>query len=247
MVLKRRSKRRESGRELATTLAVLSFCRTEAKFPPRESREAFTLIELLIVVAIIGILAAIAIPNFLEAQIRAKVARAKSDLRTLSMAVEIYVVDYDGCPLAADNMGEPIDPYPPTGFGPECFETRLAASLTTPIAYLTGLPEDPFASPRADPEDPEVFEGPGYHYGYLDYALMNDGPEGAEKFREYVRMLKASPTVILYFLSSHGPDQDHDDDEVLTDPHAAVSYDPTNGTASNGDIVYFGPGHGFAH
>jgi hypothetical protein len=59
-------------------------------------------------------------------------------------------------------------------------------------------------------------------------------------------MLGSNPGVILYFLSSHGPDQDHDDDEVLTDPHAAVSYDSTNGTVSNGDIVYFGPGHGFA-
>jgi type II secretion system protein G len=67
-------------------------------FPSRHHR-AFTLIELLIVVAIIAILAAIAVPNFLEAQVRAKVSRAQNDMRTLATAIESYQVDNNAYPM----------------------------------------------------------------------------------------------------------------------------------------------------
>ena len=53
----------------------------------------FTLIELLIVVAIIGIIAAIAIPNLLNAIDRGKQKRTMADLRTLGTAIESYAID----------------------------------------------------------------------------------------------------------------------------------------------------------
>lgn len=96
---------------------------------PRVAGGAFTLIELLIVVAIIAILAAIAVPNFLEAQTRSKVSRAKADLRTIATALEAYHVDHDGYPPNPDpNVEFNVTPF----------------QITTPVAYITSRPVDPF-------------------------------------------------------------------------------------------------------
>jgi type II secretion system protein G len=75
----------------------------------RRNAKGFTLIELLIVVAIIGIIAAIAIPNLLNAIDRGKQKRTMADLRSIGTSVEAYAVDNNIYPTAA-NMGalEPV-------------------------------------------------------------------------------------------------------------------------------------------
>jgi type II secretion system protein G len=68
----------------------------------KRKEEGFTLIELLIVVAIIGIIAAIAIPNLLNAIDRGKQKRTMADLRSIGTSIEAYAVDNNVYPTAAD-------------------------------------------------------------------------------------------------------------------------------------------------
>ena len=65
----------------------------------------FTLIELMIVVAIIGILAAIAIPNFLQFQLRSKTGEAKTNLAAIRTAEEGYFAEFNNYVAAGSTPG----------------------------------------------------------------------------------------------------------------------------------------------
>jgi type II secretion system protein G len=73
----------------------------------KRNPKGFTLIELLIVVAIIGIIGAIAIPNLLNAIQRAKQRRSMGDMRSAATAIEAYAVDLNRYPPAAGTYALP--------------------------------------------------------------------------------------------------------------------------------------------
>lgn len=167
----------------------------------RTKRLGFTLIELLVVVGIISILASIAVPNFLEAQTRAKVSRAQTDMRTVSVALESYVLDHNHYPIVADVKGEPIVPYTLTTS--YILGTRLHPCITTPIAYITTRPIDPFCESRTDPRT--------YYYHTYDYSIALRGLFGAWYWEDYIADLNGQGrSFTAYAVVSNGPDLDHD-------------------------------------
>lgn len=171
----------------------------------------FTLIELLIVVAIIAILASIAVPNFLEAQIRAKVSRAKTDLRTLATGLEAYRVD--------------SNQYPPTplfALGDRFFRLK---PLTTPVAYITSLPPEVFSTVKSEP------------YAYWS-ANLNDAMKYSPI---YFFLFDEKDKDGRWALFSRGPDMNYEAAPEEGGEGFLIDYDPTNGTVSNGDVMRFGP------
>jgi prepilin-type N-terminal cleavage/methylation domain-containing protein len=110
------------------------------------NQRGFTLIELMIVVAIIGILTAIAFPLYANIQARARVAKAQADARTLASAVVVYSAHTGVMPSALTDLSVTVTangvtagpfinpiPQPPTGWGAYTYASAAGGtfSITT--------------------------------------------------------------------------------------------------------------------
>ena len=204
---------------------------------PARSR-AFTLIELLIVVAIIAILAAIAVPNFLEAQVRSKVSRNKADMRTVATGLEAYASDYNRYPPpweAGTGTGRIWGTFVEPPGGP--FHSRVGTVLTTPIAYLTSLPQDPFRSADVNPIAANIQFAAKRHIYYNYPYIFYSGTFAPPSINTFTVSNKLAGAWLLY---SVGPDRDEWNRPGGSGPFVAVrvyrDYDPTNGTNSLGNI-----------
>lgn len=185
----------------------------------------FTLIELLIVVAIIAILAVIAVPNFLEAQTRSKVSRARADLRTVAVALELYLVDQNRYPsMLQPGFAGGVAPLR----GSDLKWWYVPNALSTPVAYVSS----------ADLRCP--FGG--------DLPRKRDFPDNIWRRYSYENIVELSAKATLFpvLVPKYGPaawplERIGKWRLLCNGPDRAwnpmVPYDATNGTLSLGNIM----------
>ncbi len=207
--------------------------------------KGFTLIELLIVVAIIAILAAIAVPNFLEAQVRSKVSRVRTDQRSLATAIESYYVDNNSYPASTGEQNDSA--YGGTtadSYGNRTFAVRSSSNgedfntLTTPISYITSYFPDPFQDQKQ------------FCYLYwgtsLGWILGSPGPDTDASSGGQLLWNQPHSTFGNYATFTGDPGVETVYNPTVAQPsslllagegtNGAYTYDPTNGTISDGDL-----------
>jgi general secretion pathway protein G len=129
----------------------------------RQKQSGFTLIEIMIVVVIVGIMAAMIVPNFIGRDDQARVAAAKNDLRAIANALEMYRMDNGHYPSTAQGLEALV--RRPGGFPePRNYNEE---------GYLRRIPEDPWQSAFVYVNNGRSFEL---------YSLGANRREGGEGF-----------------------------------------------------------------
>ncbi len=129
----------------------------------RNKQSGFTLIEIMVVVVIIGILASVVVPRIMDNPDKARVAKAKNDIRALESALDIYRLDNYTYPTTDQGLDALI--IQPTG-APEPANWKQGG-------YIKKLNKDPWGSEY-------LYLNPGQH-GEIDiYSLGADAAPGGE-------------------------------------------------------------------
>ncbi|EPJ8783322.1 type II secretion system major pseudopilin GspG [Pseudomonas aeruginosa] len=105
--------------------------------PTQLKQQGFTLIEIMVVVVILGVLAALVVPQIMSRPDQAKVTAAQSDIKAIAMALDIYKLDNHGYPSTQQGLEALVSK--PSGTPP--------ARNWNPDGYLKHLPVDPWGNP----------------------------------------------------------------------------------------------------
>jgi len=127
------------------------------------SRSGFTLIEVMVVVAILAILAAVIVPRVMDQPGKARIAKAKQDVRAIESALDLYKLDNYRYPTTDQGLEALVSK--PTG-GPEAKNYKDGG-------YLRDLPRDPWGNPYQ-------YLNPGEHRDVDIYSLGADGVPGGD-------------------------------------------------------------------
>jgi len=130
----------------------------------RQAQRGFTLIEIMVVVVILGILAAVVVPNIIDRPDAARVAKAKQDIRAVESALKLYRLDNFSYPTTEQGL-QALAERPTTQPEPRNWKSG---------GYLDRIPIDPWG-------EPYHYRSPGEH-GEIDvYTLGRDGRPGGEE------------------------------------------------------------------
>jgi type II secretory pathway pseudopilin PulG len=187
------------------------------------------LFNILLFSIMLTLLTAAAVPNFLEAQYRQRMARVKADLPALAAGLEAYKIDFDKYPGDGTQYCWNYPAWPCNQYW------YIPDSVTTPVPYLSSTREDPF---REDVGMSVSFRR--YRYWYVDMTWGTAGTRSSES--AYYAFLKS--WYGSWRLGSSGPDglfgpyYSTGSYPGTSYPQLPLPYDPTNGIISNGDIEH---------